>query len=99
MTARFFWNQRNTRGHRPRLQSGKHYGTTLCAKPVRTKSGCGNFDRVFPALLKTVLLPSLNAIHLATALSLRGDIGVVVTYDAPLSAAAAGAKPAVSAPA
>src|SRR5215471_7906656 len=25
MTARFLWNQRNTRGHRPRLQQIRHY--------------------------------------------------------------------------
>ncbi len=36
-------------------------------------------------------LRSLDAIHLATALSLRDDVDVLFTYDARLTEAAAGA--------
>ena len=44
------------------------------------------------AVLKPVSLRSLDAIHLATALSLRFELGAIVTYDARLSDAAAVAK-------
>src|SRR6516165_10980516 len=37
MTARFSWNQRNTRGHRPRLQQMRHYLDRLL-----TKEGLGS---------------------------------------------------------
>jgi predicted nucleic acid-binding protein len=50
------------------------------------------------ALLKPVSLRSLDAIHLATALSLRGELAAVVTYDSRLSLAAAGAKLSVWSP-
>jgi hypothetical protein len=50
------------------------------------------------ALLKPVLLRSLDAIHLATALSLGGDLAAVVTYDTRLSQAAVAAKVAVWSP-
>jgi hypothetical protein len=33
MTARFSWNQRNTRGHRPRLQQTMAQARAFCAKP------------------------------------------------------------------
>ena len=50
------------------------------------------------ALLKPVLLRSLDAIHLATALSLGGELAAVVTYDMRLSAAAASARLSVWSP-
>ncbi len=50
------------------------------------------------ALLKPVSLRSLDAIHLATALSLGSGMAALVTYDTRLSAAAAEARLAVWAP-
>ena len=50
------------------------------------------------ALLKPVLLRSLDAIHLATALSLRDELAAAVTYDSRLSLAAVGAKLSVWSP-
>jgi predicted nucleic acid-binding protein len=50
------------------------------------------------ALLKPILLRSLDAIHLATALSLGGELAAVVTYDIRLSQAAAAAKLSVWSP-
>lgn len=41
------------------------------------------------ASIDLVGLRSLDALHLATALSVKGDIGVFVTYDERLGAAAA----------
>ena len=43
-------------------------------------------------------LRTLDAIHLATALSIAADLGVVVTYDARLAEAAVGQGLTVSAP-
>jgi len=43
-------------------------------------------------------LRSLNALHLATALSVKGEIGVFVTYDERLGAAAANHGLVVSRP-
>jgi uncharacterized protein len=42
------------------------------------------------AAISPTELRSLDALHLATALSIRDEIGVFVTYDEPLGAAAAG---------
>lgn len=50
------------------------------------------------ALLKPTTLRSLDAIHLATALSLRHELGGVVTYDVRLSDAASASKLTVWAP-
>jgi predicted nucleic acid-binding protein len=50
------------------------------------------------ALLKPVALRSLDAIHLATALSLGSGMAAIVTYDARLSAAAVAANLAVWSP-
>ena len=50
------------------------------------------------ATLKPRSLRTLDAIHLATALSLGRDLDVVVTYDQRLSTAAARAGLAVSSP-
>jgi predicted nucleic acid-binding protein len=50
------------------------------------------------ALLKPTILRSLDAIHLATAISLRHELGGVVTYDVRLSAAASASKLTVWAP-
>jgi len=50
------------------------------------------------ALLKPVLLRSLDAIHLATALSLRMELEALITYDTRLSDAAVGAKMRVWSP-
>jgi predicted nucleic acid-binding protein len=50
------------------------------------------------ALLKPTTLRSLDAIHLATAIALRQELGGVVTYDGRLSAAATASKLAVWAP-
>jgi len=44
------------------------------------------------ALLKPASMRSLDAIHLATARSLGGELAALVTYDVRLSAAASGAK-------
>ena len=44
------------------------------------------------------VLRSLDAIHLATALQLEGDLEAVVTYDGRLAAAAARQKLPVVAP-
>jgi len=43
-------------------------------------------------------LRSLDALHLATALSLEADLGVMVVYDRRLADAASGAGVAVAAP-
>ncbi|MGH6689461.1 MAG: type II toxin-antitoxin system VapC family toxin [Gammaproteobacteria bacterium] len=51
------------------------------------------------AALAPASLRSLDAIHLATALSLGQDLAGMVTYDQRLSEAAAGAEVAVWAPA
>ena len=50
------------------------------------------------AMLKPTTLRSLDAIHLATAISLRHELGGVVTYDVRLSAAVSASKLAVWAP-
>ena len=50
------------------------------------------------AMLKPVSLRSLDAIHLATAISLRGDLAAIVTYDARLFVAAAASKLTVWSP-
>ena len=50
------------------------------------------------ALLKPASMRSLDAIHLATALSLGGELAGIVTYDSRLSAAAVGAKVMVWSP-
>ena len=51
------------------------------------------------AMLQPPSLRTLDAIHLATALSVRGDLAAVVTYDGRLATAASNAKLAVWAPA
>ena len=50
------------------------------------------------ALLKPITLRSLDAIHLATALSLGEELAAVVTYDTRLALAAVGAKATVWSP-
>ena len=50
------------------------------------------------ALLKPVALRTLDAIHLATAISIRGDLAGIVTYGTRLATAAAAAKLSVYAP-
>ena len=50
------------------------------------------------ALLKPILLRSLDAIHLASALSLQQELAAIVTYDDRLSFAAAAAKVTVLSP-
>jgi predicted nucleic acid-binding protein len=50
------------------------------------------------ALLKPTALRSLDAIHLATALSVRSELGGIVSYDGRLSDAATGARLKVWAP-
>ena len=50
------------------------------------------------ALLKPVLMRSLDAIHLATALSLGGDLAGIVTYDDRLSKAASESRVRVLSP-
>ncbi len=50
------------------------------------------------AMLKPLSLRSLDAIHLATALSLRSELAAVVTYDVRLSKAATDAKLSVWSP-
>jgi len=50
------------------------------------------------ARLEPRTLRSLDAIHLATALSLGDDLGAVAVYDGPLAAAAAGCGIKVVAP-
>jgi predicted nucleic acid-binding protein len=50
------------------------------------------------ALIDPAALRSLDALHLATALSIRSDIGVFITYDQRLGAAAAERGLAVSEP-
>jgi uncharacterized protein len=42
------------------------------------------------AAIEPVMLRSLDAVHLATALSVRDEIGVFITYDRRLGKAAAG---------
>jgi predicted nucleic acid-binding protein len=42
------------------------------------------------ASLKPVGLRSLDSLHLATALSIRDEVGVLITYDQRLAEAAAG---------
>ena len=44
--------------------------------------------RTRAALLDPVTLRSLDALHLATALELRDELGGIVTYDARMAAAA-----------
>ena len=44
------------------------------------------------ALMKPAALRTLDAVHLATALSLRAELAAVVTYDTHLSTAALAAK-------
>jgi predicted nucleic acid-binding protein len=51
------------------------------------------------ALLKPITLRSLDAIHLATAISLGEELGGVVTYDARLAAAVGSSKLSVWSPA
>lgn len=51
------------------------------------------------AALEPATLRSLDAIHLATALSLGGDLGAMYVYDARLAAAARAAGIRVEAPA
>jgi predicted nucleic acid-binding protein len=51
------------------------------------------------AALSTPGLRTVDALHLATALSLREEIGVVLTYDDRLAAAAAAAGLTVRSPA
>jgi uncharacterized protein len=48
--------------------------------------------------LKPASMRSFDAIHLATALSLGGELAAIVTYDVRLSAAASGAKVKVWSP-
>jgi len=50
------------------------------------------------ALLKPISMRSLDAIHLATALSLGGELAAFITYDKRLSAAASGARMPVWSP-
>jgi predicted nucleic acid-binding protein len=50
------------------------------------------------ALLKPTALRSLDAIHLATVIALRQEVGGVITYDGRLSAAATASRLAVWAP-
>lgn len=50
------------------------------------------------ALLRPFSLRSLDAIHLATALSLRQELGGIISYDVRLSDAATGSKLSVWAP-
>jgi len=50
------------------------------------------------ARLEPRTLRSLDAIHLATALSLGSDLGAVAVYDGPLAAAAADCRIKVVAP-
>ena len=50
------------------------------------------------ALLKPALMRSLDAVHLATALSLGAELAAIVTYDVRLSAAAAGTRVKVWSP-
>jgi uncharacterized protein len=58
-------------------------------------------DRVLDeaASLSPAGLRSLDALHLATALSVRGDLGVFITYDDRLGAAASDRGLNVAAPA
>ena len=51
------------------------------------------------AALDPADLGALDAIHLATALSVRGELAALVTYDRRLAEAAAGARVSVWAPA
>lgn len=51
------------------------------------------------ASLEPPVLRSLDAVHLATALSVRDEIGALFTYDEPLAAAAADAGLDVARPA
>ena len=51
------------------------------------------------AALRPAELRALDALHLATALSLRDEIGVLLTYDDRLAAAAAAAGLTVRSPA
>jgi uncharacterized protein len=50
------------------------------------------------ALLKPVSLRSLDAIHLATALSVRRELAAIVTYDTRMAEAATAAKLTVWSP-
>jgi uncharacterized protein len=54
--------------------------------------------RARAALLEPATLRSLDALHLATALELRDDLDVLVTYDGRMSAAAEALGLAVLAP-
>ena len=80
------------------------------ASPDRAARTSGVLDRIAlvpidaetlgrAAILEPRDLRSLDAIHLATALLLRQDVSGLVTYDARLAGAAAGAGIAVLAPA
>jgi uncharacterized protein len=54
--------------------------------------------RARAALLDPVTLRSLDALHLATALELRDELGGLVTYDAHIAAAAENLGLAILAP-
>lgn len=51
------------------------------------------------ATVESPTLRTLDAVHLATAVSLRGDLDAMITYDARLAAAAQEAGISVQAPA
>lgn len=71
------------------------------ARQVLTRIALVDIDRwilTTAAQLEHSMLRTLDAIHLATALALREDLGGLVTYDARLSVAARRAELEVLAP-
>ena len=54
MTARFFWDEEDTRGHRPRLQPGRGdwNGGTDSDFERNSESVPPNLDRIFQAAMR-----------------------------------------------
>lgn len=72
-------------------RSSPHQSASRRAHTVLERIGLVRIDDAIlekAALLESAALRSLDAIHLATALSLGGDLGAVATYDERLARAA-----------